>query len=100
MSKSTVVNVDYIKTSLIGSVTKVLDKLNDTYKMLSTTKIPNDFLMKSDLLKQKEKMYLTIKSLNNIKTRLNTIVKKYEAENNLAIDEILNINHFLLSIKK
>ena len=100
MSKNTVVNVDYIKTTLLGSITKTLDKLNDTYKILSTAKIPNDFLLKSDILKQKEKMYLSIKSLNNIKSRLNTIIKKYETENNLAIDEILNINHFLLSIKK
>ena len=100
MSKSTVVNVEYIRTTLLGSVTKTLDKLNDTYKVLSTAKIPNDFLMKADIIKQKEKMYLSIKSLNNIKSRLNTILKKYEAENNLAIDDILNINHFLLNIKK
>jgi hypothetical protein len=56
--------------------------------------------MKDSLLKDREKMYLTIKSLNDLKNRLNTIIKKYEVENNLAIDDILSINHFLLNIKK
>ena len=100
MSKNLVVNVDYIKTTLLGTVTKTITKLESTYKIFNTIKIPPNFQMKDSLLKDKEKMYLTIKSLNDLKNRLNTIIKKYEVENNLAIDDILSINHFLLNIKK
>ncbi len=100
MSKNLVVNVDYIKTTLLGTVNKTITKLESTYKIFNTMKIPANFQMKDNLLKDREKMYLTIKSLNDLKNRLNTIIKKYEVENNLAIDDILSINHFLLNIKK
>lgn len=100
MSKDLVVNVDYISTTLIGSLTKTIDKLNATYKLLTESKVPNDFLLKENLIKDKEKMYLIIKTLNDMKARLNTILKKYEVENNVAIDDILSINHFLLNIRK
>ena len=77
MSKNVVVNVDYIKGT-----------------------IPGDFALKENLVKDKEKMYLAIKELTALKQKINTALKKYDAENNLALDDVLNINHFLLNIRK
>ena len=100
MSKNLVVNTDYIKDTVISEITKALDILNASYKALSTMKIPTNFTFKENLLKDREKMFLAIKELTRIKNQLVTICSKYDLESNLAIDDILSINHFLLNISK
>ena len=100
MSKNLVVNTDYIKDTVISEITKVLDKLNTSYKALSSMKIPTNFAFKENLLKDKEKMFLVIKELTRIKNQLLTICSKYDLESNLTVEDILGINHFLLNISK
>ena len=100
MSKNLVVNTDYIKDTIIAEITKSLDKLNSSYKLLSNMSVPSNFTLKENLRKDKEKIFLTIKELTRIKNLLTTLCSKYELESNLAIDDILAINHFLLNISK
>ena len=100
MSKNLVVNTDYIKDTIIAEITKSLDKLNSSYKLLSNMQVPSNFTLKENLVKDKEKMFLTIKELTRLKNLLTTVCSKYELESNLAIDDILAINHFLLNISK
>ena len=100
MSKNLVVNTEYIKGTIISEITKSLDKLNSSYKIFNTMKVPSNFTLKENLVKDKEKMFLAIKELTRIKNLLTTLCNKYELESNLAVDDILAINHFLLNISK
>jgi hypothetical protein len=94
MSKNLIVNTDYVKDTVIVEITKVLDKLNASYKILSTMKIPSTFALKSNLAKDREKMFLAINELTRIKNELLTICNNYDLESNLTITNILAINHF------
>ena len=100
MSKNLTINTDYIKDTIIAEITRILDKLNSSYKLLTSTVYPADLESKEILVKTKEKLYLTIKDLTKLKNQLTTICSKYDIESSLAIDDILGINHFLLNISK
>ncbi len=100
MSKNLKVNTDYVKNTIMAEITKALDKLNSAYKMLNTASIPTSLDSRTVLMQTKEKMYILIKDLTKFKNQLTTICNKYDLESNLAVDDILAINHFLLNISK
>lgn len=100
MAKTVKINTEVIKNSLIISVDKALSKIENSYLILQKAVIPENYIYKNNLLKLKEQLYKDKQSLIKLKNNLNSIANKTDLENNIMLEDLQLINHFIITSKR
>lgn len=100
MSKIIKVNTDYLKDAITIYIDNTINKIDEAYTIISKLIIPNSFIYKDELKKIKENLFTYKKQLLELKNQVKLCAKKFENQNQTMINDILQINHFLLTVNK